>query len=80
MSKYQLIDRQPITVLESQGEMILFSYDLPSGREIYSMERIIAFFTVNELNWEFYMDIPEADGEKYKADFEHLIDTFRILE
>jgi hypothetical protein len=80
MPRYRLIERQPITVLDSHGEMVIFFYEFPSGRDTYSMNRMEVFFTTSELNWEFGMSFPEANAEEYKKDFKYMLDTLKILD
>jgi len=81
---FKLIERSPLTISGSQGELVVYLVDklMPIPREDgKNLEYVRAvFFDYNKLTWEIEAKCNEDIQERVKADFDHIIDTFKILK
>jgi hypothetical protein len=83
-ANYKLLERSPLTVSGVQGEMIVYLVDklMPIPREDgKNLEYVRAvFFDYNNLTWEIEAKCNQEIQDQVKADFDHIIQTFVILE
>ncbi len=79
--EFQLLERSPVNMAGIQGERVIYSYfgfyyNDPETGTAYE-----AYFDSEGLIWEVVMLADEyAAAERARADFEHLLETFQILE
>jgi hypothetical protein len=81
--EFRILERFPVNVLGNPGEEVIYSY-----KRIFEDSRIAPvpsisrelMFTRDQRLWWFSIDSPESSDESAKSDFEHLIQTFKILE
>ncbi len=82
-TNFKIIERISIIVDSKEQNMLVFSYlyesyDLPKGSEIY-IQRVVVF---DHEGWVFeFIGESSAKYESViKSDFEHILQTFKILE
>jgi len=90
----QVLERSSVNISGISGEQVIYTYDdfsrrmplldaplegEPAGPSLIWIDRAI-FFDYNGLVWFIRMKSTEETSEQTKLDFEHLIETFRILE
>ena len=84
---FNILERFPIMMAGEPGEEVVLSYlwespDSPEGLSKVNSEptvhRIIMFTHKNNL-WWLQIDSPESYADSAKADFEHIKQTFKIL-
>jgi len=75
-----------ITVAGALDEMIVYSHEselIPeapsSSLEVMKVTRVV-YFDYNDLIWKIEIDSDEDRAEEAEADFEHLLETFQILD
>ena len=90
----QVLERSSVNISGISGEQVIYTYDdfsrrmplldaplegEPAGPSLIWIDRAI-FFDYNGLVWFIRMKSTEETSEQTKLDFEHLTETFRILE
>jgi hypothetical protein len=84
--EFKLLERSQISVSGIQGEQIIFSHMWkPEGYigqkgEPYPWRGRTVYFYSNGAIWEYYLDSPLSTADQANADFEHILQTFKILE
>jgi len=91
---FQVLERSSVNISGISAEQVVYAYDefsvrnplpdaplkgTPSGSSLIWVGRAI-FFDHDGLVWFIRMKSIEEAAEKTKLDFEHLIETFRILK
>ena len=81
---YELLERAPLTVDGIEGEMVAYLMDklMPIPREDgQRLEYHLAvFFEYDGLIWEIEAECHQEIMDEVKADFDHIIETFTILD
>ena len=84
---FKLLERSSIEINGESGEEVALSYyftlpDRPEGLSTVSTDltivRLVAF-THNNILWRLHVSSTESYADSAKADFEHIKQTFRIL-
>jgi len=76
---FKLLERSQVTVDGSEGDQLTFSYaQAVAGQSLSTISRD-AFFEQGGLIWNITMRSPATILEANKAHFEHLLQTFRVL-
>jgi hypothetical protein len=81
---YQLLERAPLTVSGIEGEMVAYLVDrlMPIPRK--DGQRLeyhcAVYFDYNGLIWEIEAGCHQEIMDQVKADFEHIVETFIILD
>jgi hypothetical protein len=81
---FQLLERSPITVSGVEGELIVYLVDklmpvpVEDGKNLWYIR--VAYFDYNDLTWEIEMKCNQDIQEEVMAYFNHIIETFKILE
>jgi len=81
---FQLIERSPITVSDVEGELIVYLVDklmpipVEDGKNLEYVRA--AYFDYNELTWRIVAKCNQDIQEEVTVYFNHLIETFEILE
>ena len=86
-SDFQLLERSQVTVSGINGEQIVYSYTEIRGvgqrktdEDPYPMQGRRIYFYSNGVIWELTLDLLLSEAETANADFEHLLETFQILD
>lgn len=84
---FQLLERSQIIVSGIQGEEIVYSYtwtptwrDHSTGEDPYVMRGRRIYFYSDGVIWELTLGSPLSEVEIANADFEHILETFQILD
>lgn len=81
---FQLLEHSPITVAGIQGERIIYSYSIypsPADFETETWTACKAYFDSEGLIWRVVILADEyAAAERARDDFEHILETFQILD
>ena len=81
-----LMERSTTTVAGIQAELLVYSHDfevIPDpGCGSFGAIRVkrVVYFDYNELIWEVVIESDEDRADVAEADFEHLLETFQILD
>jgi len=90
----KVLERSPVVISGISGELVVSTYDLyshripwpdpvfkgaPQGPELIEISREV-YFDNNGFAWYIRMTSTEEVAEEAKADFEHVINTFKILD
>jgi hypothetical protein len=81
---FQLLERSPITVSGVEGELIVYLVDrlmpipVEDGENLEYVRAV--YFDYNDLTWEIEMQCNQDIQEEVTAYFNHVIETFEILE
>jgi hypothetical protein len=84
--EFRLLERSQISVSGVQGEQIIFSHMWkPEGflgqkGEPYPWKGREVYFYYNGVIWKFDVDSPLSNWEQANSDFEHILQTFKILD
>ena len=83
----RLLERSTLTVAGIPAELIVYSYGYDYVRDSPSDPWVLllriareVYFDYNGLIWNIVIESDEDRAEVAKADFEHLLETFQILE
>ena len=87
VSDFKLLDRSQISVSGIQGEQFSYSHTWypdalspkSSGNPYPMLGRIIYFYSDGVI-WELSVDSPLSTAEQAKIDFDHILQTFKILD
>jgi hypothetical protein len=81
-NEFKLIDRSPVNVDEVIAEQVIYSYILQSDKELEDTNFISyrVYFEKNGFFWKIIIEAISDRTEQAKRDFEHIIQTFRIIE
>jgi len=77
---YRLVSREQVKIAGVRGEQIVHHYNFPSSGVEFPMIECTVFFDYGGMIWEISMDYRETNADRGKAEFEHLLKTFRILD
>ena len=83
-ANFELLERAPLTVAGIEGEMVAYLVDklMPIPRE--DGQRLaycrVVFFEHDGLIWEIEAECHQEIMDEVRADFEHIVETFTILE
>ena len=83
-TNYKLLERSPITVSGVEGELVIYLVDklmpipVEDGSNLWYV--CAAYFDHNNLTWEIKAKCNEDIQDQVKAEFDHIIKTFEILE
>jgi hypothetical protein len=84
LQDFHLLERSLVTIAEIQGEQIIFSYSRypsPTEFETETWTDYEAYFDSEGLIWRVWMLADEyAAAERARDDFEHVLETFQILD
>ncbi|MBN2543352.1 hypothetical protein JXI42_10850 [bacterium] len=81
---FQLLERSPITVSGVEGELIIYLVDklmpipVEDGKNLEYVRA--AYFDYNDLTWKIVAKCNQDIQEEVTAYFNHIIETFKILE
>lgn len=84
LQDFELLERSPMTIAGTHGERIIFSYygyhsSMESEAETGTAYK--AYFDSEGLIWRVVMIADEyATAERAEAHFEHVLETFKILD
>jgi hypothetical protein len=79
-NNFQLVTRDNITINDIQGEKISYSYDIQSSKSKLDMIGMGVYFCDTEYNWEIKLITPAVNQELIMNEFDHVINTFKILD
>jgi hypothetical protein len=76
---FKLIERRPVTISGIQGEMVFYEVDgfMVGPKMLYQAD---AAFDYNGQAWDFELEADISLADTVKADFLHVIETFKILD
>jgi len=83
-ANFKLLERSPLTVSGVEGEMIVYLVDklmpipVEDGKNLLYVRAV--YFDYQNLTWEIEAKCNQDIQEQVKADFDHIIQTFKILE
>ena len=81
---FELLERIPITVSGVEGELIAYVVDwfipIPRGEGPLLQYHRAVYFDYNGLIWEIEAECEIEMVDQVKADFEHILETFRFLD
>jgi hypothetical protein len=77
---FRLITRDEIMISDLQGERISYSYDIQSSKSKLDMIGMGVYFYDTEYNWEIKLIAPSINQEEILDEFDHIIETFQILD
>ena len=72
----QELERTSITIAGTTGELVAYSDTDPKIGATITRE---VFFSVNGVLWNIFIYSAVAKADEAKLDFEHIIDTFKVL-
>ena len=82
-AEFKLIERSPTTIDGEKGERIAYYYlrnSIPEKSESILAVSYRVYFENNGFLWLIDVDAISEKAEQVKADFEHIIHTFRFLD
>ena len=83
-ANFQLLERSPITVSGVEGELVVYLVDklmpipVEDGKNLEYVRAV--YFDYNDLTWEIVAKCNQEIMEQVIADFEHIVETFKILD
>ncbi len=81
--QFSLLERSKIVVSGVQGELAAIRYPIPPNIAYYgpgpTITRIVSF-DKDDLIWVITLNSNQEAADKAKADFEHILQTFKFLE
>lgn len=79
-NNFRLLTREEIIISELLGEKIYYSYDISSSNSKLDMIGIVAYFDDADYLWEIKLISPSIDQEQILDEFDHILETFQILD
>jgi hypothetical protein len=78
----EIVSQEPITVSSGHGEQIIYKYHLPgiNDKEGPNMVKMCAFFEHNDIIYSIIMLDQKKNLLLLQGDFQHILDTFKILD
>lgn len=79
---FQLLERSAISVVGVLGEKVLYSYNIVSSGTPTLLPAVSrgAFFAAGEFIWSVNVSVEINNGEADQSVFDHVLQTFKILE
>ncbi len=81
---FKLLEHSPVTVSGMEGEIIVYLVDklmpipVEDGKNLEYVRAV--YFDYDDLTWEITAKCNQEIKDQVKADFDHIIETFQILE
>jgi hypothetical protein len=89
-SDFEILDRSPVTIAGVAGEQVTFSYYFAEttppcdGGPVLKLPATLivrcAYFECNGFVWEIFLQSTEGVADEDEVHFEHILETFTILE
>ena len=80
---FQLLERRPVTISGVEGELSAFveEWVVLAARDTPKLRYVRwAYFDYDGLVWEIEAEAEEELAEQVRVDFEHVLETFKILD
>jgi hypothetical protein len=79
-NNFQLLTREEIMVSNIKGEKIVYFYDIGSSKSLLEIIGVEVYFSDQEYNWEIKLTSSSENQEVIIDEFNHIIETFKILD
>jgi hypothetical protein len=84
---FRILERSPVSIIGEQGEKVVYSYlwepplrpEGSMGDEPKPTETRMVLFVHKNILWKLEIESSPSNAETTKADFEHIKQTFKIL-